>query len=673
MKKTLLQILKNKLVKAVLVFSLIAGVSSVIANVSATGCQPRVPGGECDSNAIVAGGVPKNQIAGLVANLDSKGKSAFAHAGIPGTCSYGSVVTGSVTRDNRVVVNGQTVATNAYTYGRQYIAPSTQIPGGAYMRQPSVSFRSSSITSWVCMEGKEFKWAVISTCGNPVKATPKHRNLPRLTIHKTTNKTMVEPGETFNYSITVRNTGNVALRNVVVADVLPAGLTPVNLNPGVRYNPNTRKITWPTYANMPVNTQFTKTFKVKVNNNAAAGSYRNIACVITNWNPNTPICDDVTVTVKKPKLKIVKTVSPAGPFDLNEEFTYTIKVTNIGKVVVKNAVITDTLPAGVVAVDNPNDRTVSFNILSISPGVTKSYSFKAKVVDPFETYDKSYVNTACADSPTTPKVCDDVTVKIKKPKYTCDALNVYRVGDKTFKFAVDYTALNGATLKNFTYNYGDGNSVTTTNNPVEHTYAGPGKYDAYVNVTFLVNGAEKTVTSDNCKKTINIVQQNEPVYTCDALAVTHLGDLSYRFEIQTTALNGATVKNYWIDYGDGSNENSETDNTFDHTYAEPGKYKAQATVIFLVDGEEKVVTVENCAANINTEVPDYCTVPGKEHLPADHPDCKPDVPVAPPETPETPSATVLPDTGAGDIVGAFMAISFAGMLAYRFVWLRQYN
>jgi len=746
----------------VLLFALV-GVAAKVNTTPAAGA-------DCDSNAIVYCGVSQGSLASKYHSLDGKGKAAFAHAGV-NPSQLGQTVVGTVTRDNKVIVNGRVVATNVYTYGRSYMSGSTQISGGAYMRHPSVSFRSPSLTAYVHMNGDRFEWAVIASCGNPVKGTPTAN--PRVTIQKTANKSVVKPGETFNYSVTVRNTGNVALRNVVVRDVLPTGLEPVGLNPGVTYNASTRRITWPTVAHFPAGSSFVRTFKVKVAANAE-GRKVNIACVITNYNPTLPICDDVPVTIikDKPKVKIVKDVNASTPVDVNQEFTYTIRVTNIGNVKLTNAKITDRLPDHVIAVDNPNSRTVTFLINSLNPGETKTRSFKAKALAsaPIDTKLK---NVACVDTDQTDDlICDDADIKIKKPVYSCDALTSQKLAFNKFRFNLSFTARNGATLKNAAYDFGDNSPVVnTTDTSVEHTYAQPGEYTARAVLTFTVNGEDKVVESDKCKVQVKVAppkvvcealgaatvdadgklpfnitfnaqasasngaviegylwnfgdgqtaetagsstshaytqagtftatvqvksnigttpvsaacsfkvevpeEPEEPIYTCDSLTIKKLGELKYQFSVDYTAENGATLKNVAYNFGDNSPVVNTTDTTVEHTYAEAGEYTAEVNLTFTVNGEDKVVTSAACKATTDKPpVEPKCPYPGKEHLPKDSPDCKEDVPpeTPPEEVPPTFVGKSLPDTGPADIAGVFASTVLAGMIAYRFVWLRRYN
>ncbi len=83
--------------------------------------------------------------------------------------------TGQVTRSGKVLVNGKVVATNALTAGRQNMSGSTRFACGGhsfFIRKPSVSFTSPKLTAFVVMHDGRFAFAVIASCGNPVKATP---------------------------------------------------------------------------------------------------------------------------------------------------------------------------------------------------------------------------------------------------------------------------------------------------------------------------------------------------------------------------------------------------------------------------------------------------------------------------------------------------------------------
>lgn len=175
--------------------------------------------------------------------------------------------------------------------------------------------------------------------------------------------------------------------------------------------------------------------------------------------------------------------------------------------------------------------------------------------------------------------------------------------------------------------------------------------------------ADVIITKENCKP-------KEPKYSCDLLTATKINNLQYRFAVDYTAENGATLKSYSYDFGDGTDSLMTDQNPVEHTYAEPGDYVAKVTLTFDVNGEEKVVSSEDCMTVIKTDKPDEnCPIPGKEHLPKDSPLCKEE-----PEVPGQPGGpTVLPDTGVGDIIGVFIATTIAGAVAYQVVWARRYS
>lgn len=98
-----------------------------------------------------------------------------------------------------------------------------------------------------------------------------------------------------------------------------------------------------------------------------------------------------------------------------------------------------------------------------------------------------------------------VTVKpVATPVYKCDSLTAKQIDRVTYDYSVAYTAKDGATLKNFTINFGDGTSKTgLTTNPTRHAYKTPGNYTATATVYFNVSGAVKSV---NCTYKVTVAQ-----------------------------------------------------------------------------------------------------------------------------------------------------------------------
>ena len=168
-------------------------------------------------------------------------------------------------------------------------------------------------------------------------------------------------------------------------------------------------------------------------------------------------------------------------------------------------------------------------------------------------------------------------------------------------------------------------------------YATPEGYGA------VNDGADITVDGNECKP-------ENPSYSCDLVTLEQLGGRKVKATVKTTAINGAKVNNYVYDFGDKS-EKLVTDKTSaEHTYANDGSYVVRVAVNVTVNGKNQLVESDKCAAPVKFE------------------SGKPVTPVTP-TTPTTPSA--LPNTGAGDIAGIFVAVTVAGAVAHRLVLSRQ--
>jgi len=156
---------------------------------------------------------------------------------------------------------------------------------------------------------------------------------------------------------------------------------------------------------------------------------------------------------------------------------------------------------------------------------------------------------------------------------------------------------------------------------------------------------DSTVTIDNCTPVV-------PIYTCDVLEATSLGNRKFSYTVKYTAKN-ATLKQVSYNFGDATTPMLTDKTTVEHTYAVDGTYTTKATLTFTVDGVDKTVTSEACASTVNSNTPkDNCTIPGKENLPKNSPECV----VTP---------TVLPNTGPGDVAAVFAAVTVAGIAAYQ--------
>ncbi len=163
---------------ALIIGAIVVPVSSIVAT-----SQPR----DNDANSIMWGGAYSKQewlnkvnggdghnAGANIANIYYNENRGISEASF---MSDATSENGEVTKDGRVLVDGLVVATNAITDGRGYINPSTA-DYDVWSRPPSVSFGSASIPAFVNMEGGVFHYAVIKSCGNPVKATPVPQPTP---------------------------------------------------------------------------------------------------------------------------------------------------------------------------------------------------------------------------------------------------------------------------------------------------------------------------------------------------------------------------------------------------------------------------------------------------------------------------------------------------------------
>lgn len=158
--------------------------------------------------------------------------------------------------------------------------------------------------------------------------------------------------------------------------------------------------------------------------------------------------------------------------------------------------------------------------------------------------------------------------------------------------------------------------------------------------------ADVIITKENCKKP----EEKKPVYSCDLVILEELGGRKVKATVKATAENGAKVKNYVYDFGDGSDKLVTDKTSAEHTFAKDGSFVVRVAVNVDIDGKHKVVESDKCAVPIKFEA-------GKP-------------PVTPPVVkPETP--VELPKTGAGDVFGIVVAVTVAGAVAHRLVLSKQ--
>src|SRR5690606_31845343 len=211
------------------------------------------------------------------------------------------------------------------------------------------------------------------------------------------------------YTITVTNTGNVALTGVVISDDIPANTTyvPGSASAGFTLNGNT--LSWT--EDIALGGSVSVSFRVKVADDLTGiAAITNIATVNGPGTPQEPEAPEVPTDPVSDytSVKSVTDASGDGRAQAGEELTYTITVTNTGNVALTGINISDDIPANTTYV--PGSARTGFtlygNTLSwtedIALGGNVSVSFRVKIADDL-TGIAAITNIATVTGPGTPQ------------------------------------------------------------------------------------------------------------------------------------------------------------------------------------------------------------------------------------------------------------------------------
>ncbi|QQS18590.1 DUF11 domain-containing protein [Candidatus Saccharibacteria bacterium] len=466
---------------------------------------PKAYAGDCDANAIVYCGFTSNQgfISTVTTNKDGLGhtdlQAIFNYAGLPSS-DYsrfvGGAKDGTVYRDGRVVVGGQTVMTNIKTMGRSNYNSSTPLTIGSktyYTGTPSQRWSSgaSSFAVKVLFDGNGTpQFTVMNACGNPVFGDKVSSGAACNTLNKTP---VAGKANTYRFTASASANGLAQVTKYVYdfGDGSPAvtKTTPTD----------------------PVDHTYTVagTYTAKLTIFASAPGSTTITA--------TSVTCQQTIRVDFPGVSIDKKVNGVETKEVNvgEEFVYSLVVKNTGTQTLTNVVVTDKAPANVqflkadagkVATDG---KSYTHTIPSLAPSASVTLKITAKVV----TYsDKAITNTACVNAPevdpsnpTKDDDCDPAVVTNPKPLYECSRLTGPLLPGQTmgYRFTAESKTANGAVLKRALFVFGDGQSrsvnATAGSSTITADYIYPtqGKYSAFATLYFDVFGEEKAASS-NC-------------------------------------------------------------------------------------------------------------------------------------------------------------------------------
>ena len=206
------------------------------------------------------------------------------------------------------------------------------------------------------------------TVGN--KTSKINVTVPEITPDKTVDNENPNFGDNVTYTIVVSNDGIADAKNVVVKDVLAEGLKFIEANYNGVYDEATRTVTWIVDINAKNHVDLTVKVNVEdygvLNNNVTIGNKTS----------------SVNITV--PEINPNKTASIDNP-NFGDEITYTVNVTNAGKVNANNVVVHDVLGEGLELISadggvyDPITHTIAWTV-NLNSGETKSFKVVAKVI-----------------------------------------------------------------------------------------------------------------------------------------------------------------------------------------------------------------------------------------------------------------------------------------------------
>lgn len=235
---------------------------------------------------------------------------------------------------------------------------------------------------------------------------------PDLGITKVADKATYTVGETIHYTVTVTNTGNLAVpfAEITVSDPKVAltlqGTAPTLLLPGAKL----------IYTGALVTTA------------ANVGQVPNVATVSTPNDSNTSNNrDDVTVTVVAPPAVVVQVASvpqttlaidKTAPLNakLGTQIVYTITVRNSGPNPALDVVVSDAIPPGLTAVRRPSGSTITrgvitWNVGTLQAGESRTFKVPMKAGG---TKSVRRCNVASADGSNTERVSDGACTRFAK-------------------------------------------------------------------------------------------------------------------------------------------------------------------------------------------------------------------------------------------------------------------
>jgi uncharacterized repeat protein (TIGR01451 family) len=404
------------------------------------------------------------------------------------TAPYGSTLTYTVTAGATGTRNQtNVVVTDALPSGTTYVANSATCTGGCSAAYDSntntVTWTIASISAGTSRNDLQFQVTINQRAANPdgsvsgetvtntasgtsdstptpvtddatttVPGTPapppppppSNPGIVVLSLAKTAipvSGSVVQPGQTINYTVTVKNSGNADAPGVTVVDTLPQHLT-VNSSTisdnGVLDN-GARTITW-ALGTVAADTTKAVTFATTVDQDTPQGTDLVNVATLGNQQSST------THRVATGDLTLVKTVNPTSGAEYGSTLTYGLNAVATGTLNQTGVTVTDVVPTGTTYVAgsakclepatssecttsyDAATKTVTWTLGSMAAGAARGLQFQVTIDTPAAAADGSIPATTITN---VGNIKSDQTDVLPSNEVKTDVIAV--LGEKTVK------------------------------------------------------------------------------------------------------------------------------------------------------------------------------------------------------------------------------------------------
>jgi len=197
-------------------------------------------------------------------------------------------------------------------------------------------------------------------------------------------------------------------------------------------------------------------------------------------------------------------------------------------------------------------------------------------------------NGGCADT-----IQQTITTVNENPDFIADRVVACRVA------AIGFSAINInlANIVSYSWDFGDGNTVTTTNRNASNTYTASGTYTVVLTTTDI-NGCINVVTKNN------FIRINGALANFSATNIAGCSGLTTTFNDLSTTDGVNAIINWQWDFGDGTIQNFSAP-PFQHTYNTVGSF----TVKLIITDAAGCMDSLSIGNQVNTSdpIPDFVT------------------------------------------------------------------